>query len=138
MVSLRAIRPKRFRVIDPIRTETEVRAGIRIYLEEVKQELQNDYNKVPPGRTYKRKGYSGGVRGGWKISVPSHNYGLLINDVPWAVYVQGPFGGGRGKGSRQARNMRSRGWQSITEVSRRTRKHFEQLMNRAVHPRVIG
>lgn len=133
-ISLRAIRPTKFRLIDPAKTEQEIRGGLRQYLNEVKTILQADYGKVAPSPNYTRTGKTGA---GWQVSVPSHNYGELTNVTPYAVFVQGPFGGGRGIGSRQTRLNRSKGWQSITDVARSTSKRYAQIMNRSIQPRIL-
>lgn len=133
-VYLKAIRPKKFKVIDPGHVSTELRAAMRLYLNQVKLELIADYAKVPPGKTYIR---TRDLARGWKIRIPSDNFGELTNSVRYAVYVQGPHGGGRASGSRQAAFHRRRGWQSVSDVARRTRKQYVQLMNRAVRPRIL-
>lgn len=76
---------------------------------------------------------------GWlnaEISVSADGgEGILINRVPWATVAQGPRGGGRGPGARQSQLMRKLGWQSITDVTRKRAKLYQQIMNRAVQGR---
>lgn len=88
-----------------------------------------------PSRRYKRTEI---LKKSWKIILtPDGTNGFLINDAkqkgrPYAVFVQGPVGGGRGIGQRQTRLNRSKGWKSITDVTRARRKEFTTVMNRAV------
>lgn len=138
-ISLRAIRPKRFQLIDPIRTQVNVRRGIRRYLERVRDDLREGYDTVPEDYTkYKR---TDELYYGFRIVIDANGQGgTLYNDAKdkrgraYAVYVIGPKGGGRGIGERQSQLQRRRGWPSITDVARRNRPLFKQLMNRSISP----
>lgn len=129
-VVLEVIRPKKYQLVDPQLVRSAVRRNMRQYLEEVKSILEYDYHLVPPGRTYIRT-YN--LQLGWEVHVYNDGAsGALTNDTPYAVFVQGPRGGGRSEGQRQSQMQRSRGWQSITDIARTTRPRFIQLMNRSV------
>lgn len=103
---------------------------MRRYLKGVAKEMENYPAKVNPGgyqRTFQ-------LQEGWRnpiINVSADgSVGELINPVKWAVYAQGPKGRGRGKS--QTRLMASLGWVSITDVTRKNAKRFQQIMNRAI------
>lgn len=105
---------------------------MRRYLQGIAKEMEKYPPKQNPGgyrRTHK-------LQEGWRRAIirvsADGATGELINPVPWAVYAQGPRGGGRGRGQRQTRLMRSLGWTSITDVSRKNAKRFQQIMNRAL------
>lgn len=74
----------------------------------------------------------------WRTVVaPDASYGLVFTDPgnpasKYAVFAQGPRGGGRGIGARQTRRMRSLGWKSITDVARERAKQYPTVMNRAL------
>lgn len=105
---------------------------MREYLNQIKDELNKGYQTVPESPRYYR---TFNMYTGWITKV---NYngseGELINIEPYAVYVVGPRGGSRGKGERQSRMQRERGWEGITDVTKRTKKNFVFLMNRAYGP----
>jgi hypothetical protein len=129
-VTLQAIRPSRFDLISPERTQANVRRSMKRYLNEVKKILQENYNTVPTSPNYTR---THDLQQGWEVSVsPDGSQGFLFNETPYAVFVQGPKGGGRGTGSRQTAAMRNRGWLSISDVARVTRPRFNELMNRSI------
>lgn len=105
---------------------------MRRYLRGIAKEMEKYPPKRNPGgykRTYR-------LQEGWRNPIiriaPDGSYGELLNPVSWAVYAQGPHGGGRGKGQRQTRLMRSLGWTSITEVTHKNAKRFRQIMNQAL------
>lgn len=127
-VSLKAITPKKFQVIDPTKTTLALRKEMTAYLELVKKQLQ-DYpaqKRFKYVRTYN-------LKRGWSIIIsPDGTDGMLVNGIKYAVYVQGPRGGGRGRGEAQLARMRKLGWPSITDVARRTRPLFPTVMNRAL------
>lgn len=136
-ISLRAITPKRHLIGSPQSIKNNLRKEMVLYLLEVQAQMVQyppKQERSQSGRRYKRT-YKLGL--GWlapgAIDV-NHDgtNGTLINRVPYAVYAQGPRGGGRGKGNRQTTYMRRIGWQSITDVARKTRKRYATLMNRAV------
>lgn len=126
-ISLRAIRPRRFNLIDPLKTDIEARAGIREYLEHVKRQLQ-DYPPEHVGQRYVRT-YK--LQRGWKINIPSRYYGDLYNEMPYAGVVQGV------RGVQQVR-FRRWGWESITDIARRTAKDYHDIMNRRIRSGIIG
>lgn len=146
MISLKAIHPKRLQLVDATLTSARMRAGMKKYLELVAEEMQ----KYPPQRPKikysdkpwlrRRRRRTNKLKNGWKnpnaIKVSQDgSSGTLTNSVEYAVHVQGPRGGGREAYERQTQRSRDAGWQSITDVARRTRKEFVQIMNRSIQPR---
>lgn len=132
-VILKAITPKRVYKFDENKLKSDVRRNMTTYLNDVKRQLQ----QYPPQRnhTYQR---TERLKRGWQVLVTADgSEGYLINDVRYAVYAQGPRGGGRGIGARQTRLMHSLGWPSITDVARATRKNYVDLMNRAVKGQAV-
>lgn len=156
-VILQAITPKRMFVDTNVLTKS-IKANMKQYTDSVKEELQKYPPEVPPQqrmspgnrvraeqaaamrgeefsapgrwRRYKR---TKRLQGGWKsVVTPDGSQGFVFNDVKYAVFVQGPKGGGRGVGQRQTKLNRSRGWKSISDISRAKAKEFETLMNRSV------
>ena len=128
-VSLRAIRPRVFRVIIPTRVDIEARAGMREYLDEVKKIMQDNYETARSSPGYTR---TNRMRKGWKVRVPSNNFGDLINDVRYTSLVQGPNRNTTtGRVLQQAR-FRERGWLSISDVARDTKHRYERIMNRRI------
>lgn len=135
-VGIQVIRPRKFQVLNPERTKRNVSRGIRLYL----QTLAIEMAKYPPKRNpkgYKRRFI---LQKGWldpgaiKMS-PDGSSGTLINKVGYAVYAQGPRSHGERTpegGTRQTARMRRLGWQSITDVARRTRPRFKEVMNRSI------
>jgi hypothetical protein len=131
-LALQAIRPQKFQQLNPTRTAYNLRRSMRRYLQGIAKEMQKYPPQANPNgyhRTYK-------LHDGWAEAIihiaPDGSYGELINPVKWAVYAQGPYGGGRGKGERQTRLMRLLGWVSITDVTRKNAKRFQEIMNRAI------
>lgn len=138
MVSLRAITPKPRRLFDGTKIQRNASRGIRRYLEKVRDELREGYEKSPGSARYKR---TDELYNGFKIAIDSNGQGgWLINDATdkngklYAVYVIGPRGGGRGPGERQAAHMRKLNWPSITDVARRNAPFYRDVMNRAISP----
>lgn len=133
-IVLKAIRPKKFFLLNPARTRANVVRSQRRYLEGLRTELRSDYSKVSASQNYTRTGDLGA---GWKIEVSSDgSQGFLYNDVEYAAYVQGPrHVGGRGVGERQAAHMRKRGWRSISDIARANVKRYTELMNRSIQPK---
>lgn len=128
-VSLRAIRPRAFRLIVPTRVEVEARAGMREYLEEVKKIMQDNYNTARPSPGYTR---TNTMRKGWRVIVRSNNFGDLVNAVHYTSLVQGPNRNTTtGRVTQQAR-FRERGWLSISDVARNTKKRYARIMNRRI------
>lgn len=135
IISYRSITPKQFRLIDSRVVDRNLRDGMREYLEKVKKIMQDNYNTTQSPTVYKRT-YE--LQKGWKVYVRSNNYGDLINDATektgrrkqYAAYVQGPRTGGVGQ--RQTPFMRRRGWKSITDVTRETRRDFVKVMSRKI------
>ena len=135
-ISLKAIRPKRFNLIDPGRTIANIKKSQKRYLEEVKRQLNAGYSDVTPSPRYTR---TNKLRDGWIIEVSTDgSTGTLKNRAAHAVYAVGPRGGGRGRGERQAAFQRQRGWKSISDVARETRPRYVQLMNRSLSPHATG
>jgi hypothetical protein len=129
-VALRAITPQRIFRITPREIAPNLRVAMETYLREVRTQLRQ---YPPPSRQYQR---TFRLRRGWHINInPDGSRGELLNSTPYAVYVQGPRGGGRGIGERQTRRNRIKGWLSVTDVARLTRKRFDTIVNRAVKGR---
>lgn len=131
-LTLRAIRPNRFKQLNPQRSTQNVKRSMRRYLEGIAKEMEKYPPKRNPGgyqRTFE-------LQRGWKDPIitiaPDGSSGTLVNPVKWATVAQGPHGGGRGPGQRQSRIMRSLGWQSITDVTRKSARQYRELMNRAL------
>lgn len=136
---IKSIRPKRFTQVSPTLTASASRQNMKQFLEEIRQEMEENYLDVPPSSEYNR---TGRVLAGWsepdalQVSADG-SQGTLVNEVPYAVYVQGPRGGGRGSGQRQSSHNRSLGWKSITDVANAKRKQYLQIMNRAYKGGII-
>lgn len=128
-VSLKAIVPRTFRVINPARVEVEMRAGMREYLEEVKKIMQDNYNTAEPSPAYTR---TNKMRRGWVVAVRSNNFGELTNSVRYAGLVQGPNRPSVNERVRQQARFRRRGWKSISDVARETRHSYARTMNRRI------
>lgn len=68
--------------------------------------------------TYRRTGDLGR---NWRLRGPRRSGTRIIaeavNNIPYAVYVEGPRTGGRGQ--RQTDVMRRKGWQNVTDETRR-------------------
>lgn len=131
-IVLQSISTKRFASLDSARITGSVRTNMRRYLEAVKRIMQEDYGRVPPGKTYVRTGLLGDS---WVITVSADGAeGTLENTAEYGVFVQGPRGGGRGPGERQAQQLRSRGWKSISDVVRDQHASYVGIMNRSIGP----
>lgn len=137
-ISLRAITPKSRRIFDGTTIQRNASRGIKRYLEKVKEELQDGYNKAEVSPNYRR---TDKLYEGFHISIDANGQGgWLTNDAEdkngklYAVYVIGPRGGGRGQGERQSQLQRSRGWPSVTDVARRNAPFYKDVMNRAISP----
>jgi len=128
-VSLRAIVPKKFRVINPARVEVEMRAGMREYLEEVQKIMQDNYETAIPSPSYTR---TETLRKGWKVHVRSNNFGECVNAVRYAGLVQGPNRPAVNERVRQQARFRRKKWKSISDVVRETAKKYPQAMNRRI------
>jgi hypothetical protein len=128
-VSLRAIVPKKFRIINPGRVEIEMRAGMREYLEEVKKIMQDNYETAEPSPSYTR---TNKMRRGWRVAVRSNNFGELTNSVRYTGLVQGPNRPSVNERVRQQARFRRRGWKSISDVVRDTKHRYERVMNRRI------
>lgn len=134
-ISLKAITPRRLYRFEPNLTRKQARRAMEKYLEKVKYELQSGYRNVPGSPKYQRT-YN--LFDSFEITVnQSGTKGELINTQPYAVYVIGPRSGGRGIGSRQARHMRQRGWQSVSDVARKLAPEYRTVMNRSIQPRFV-
>lgn len=112
---------------------------------EVKKEMQ-EYPPVTPWKSvrntrgrgfnaYPRTGPRAGGRRtgryalGWaNPPVFTSDSFVLVNPVPYAVYVGGPKRGSHIPGKRQALHMKDRGWNSISDVGRAvTRRQLLRL-----------
>lgn len=104
----------------------DVQTGVDRWLRDFAFAVVREMQEYPPARPWKRPPpRSGPRRGGrrtgnygrtWGVSVRyTSNTVTITNPVPYAVYVGGPRKGGRGQ--RQARFMRDRGWKSISDVA---------------------
>lgn len=136
---IKSIRPKRFTQVSPTLTASAARQNMKQFLEEIREEMEQNYLEVPESDQYNR---TGELLAGWSepgaLQVNADgSQGTLVNEVPHAVYVQGPRGGGRGPGQRQSQHNRSLGWKSITDVANRKRKQYLQIMNRAYKGGII-
>lgn len=125
---LRAIRSRPTQRSNTL-VDAQARAAIREYLTEVMVEMK----KYPPQNSRSRYRRTYDLQKGWYIRSPSRYYGELKNDVYYATAVQGPRReGGRESGEHQSSRMRSYGWQSITDVSRRLAPKYVEVANRIV------
>lgn len=132
-LGLQAIRPKRFEVIDPARAAADLIRVNTQYALAVGKRMA----KYPPQRPtkYRRTGnYGRGWTAPGSINAKPNEV-TLVNRVGYAVYVGGPKGGGRGKGERQTKVMREKGWESISDAARQEVKNWEQLVNRSIRGR---
>lgn len=126
-LGLRAIRPRRLTLMDTARIRRNLPNQHRRYLLEVAKDMA----KYPPqeATSYRRTGDLGK---GWTapnaIKVWAEG-GQLVNRVPYAVYVEGPWPqSGHSVGERQTRVMRRKRWPSISDVARRTKKKYRNLV----------
>lgn len=136
---IKSIRPRRFTQVSPTLTASASKQNMKQFLEEIREEMEENYLSVPESQEYDR---TGKLLAGWSepdaLTVsPDGSVGTLVNETPYAVYVQGPRGGGRGPGERQSQHNRSLGWKSITDVANAKRKQYLQIMNRAYKGGII-
>lgn len=137
-VRLESITPKQ-RAIALQTTTRGLRQGMRQYLVEVRRELM----EYPPPKTPTTYTRTGELRRGWAeasldISADGTE-GTIVNEVPYAGYVQGPR---KFKGLDEdviggneviQTNMHAQtGWKSVSDVARKTAPRFRQIMNRRV------
>lgn len=131
-LGLIAIRPKRFNILNVDLVELQ-RVNTQFALDVGKEMAK--YPTQTPTR-YKRTGsYGRGwfAPGSIKAS-PSEV--TLVNRVRYAVYVGGPWPqSGRAKGERQTKVMHGKGWPNISDVARKEKKRYVQLVNRAIRGR---
>jgi len=133
-LGLQAIRPKRFELIDPRAVVTDLEKTNRQYALDVGKQMAY----YPPQRPtrYKRTGNYGR---GWTAPGAvraSATEVTLVNRVGYSVYVGGPWPqSGHDKGERQTKVMHGKGWKSISDVARDTKKNYVQLVNKAVRGR---
>jgi hypothetical protein len=149
-LSLKAITPKRLFKVNEAALTLNLRTNMESYLNYVRAQMQEDYNRVPertsnnykakpPIRKYKR---TNRLQRGWKVSpvgfVNGTMTGIVYNNVSYAGYVQGPNRTIESEARadleqvRQSRKLRKRGWRSISDVARQTRKRFDTVMNRSI------
>lgn len=132
-LGLQAIRPKRFEVIDPRAVTADLEKTNRQYALDVGKAMA----KYPPQKPtkYVRTGnYGRGWTAPGAIKATAAEV-TLVNRVRYSVYVGGPKYGGRGKGERQTKVMQQKGWPSITDVARETKRKYVQLVNKALRGR---
>lgn len=136
-VSLKAITPKRLRLIDENKLRVTLAYNMRSYLEYVRVQMQANYNSVAPSPTYTR---THALQQGWEIVEPvTAEQGTLVNNVRYSGFVQGPNrireSGDLGNDImrvQQSAAMRKRGWKSISDVARESKKRFKTVMNRSI------
>lgn len=130
-LGLQAIRPKRFEVIDTRAVASDLEKINRQYALDVGKQMAQ-YPPQKPTR-YKRTGNYGR---GWTAPGAvraSASEVTLVNRVTYSVYVGGPRQGAVGE--RQTKVMRGKGWKSITDVARETKRNYVQLVNKAIRGR---
>jgi hypothetical protein len=130
-LGFQAIRPKRYEVIDPRAVVSDLEKTNRQYALDIGKGMSK-YPSQKPTR-YKRTGNYGR---GWTAPgavKASASEVTLVNRVGYSVYVGGPLQGGVGE--RQTKVMRGKGWPSITNVARDTKKNYVQLVNKAIRGR---
>jgi hypothetical protein len=130
-LGLQAIRPKRFELIDPRAVERDLENTNRRYGLDVGKAMAK-YPAQKPTR-YRRTGdYGRGWTAPGAVRASAKEV-TVVNRVPYSVYVGGPLSGN--KGERQTAVMRKKGWPSITNVARETKRNYVQLVNRAIRGR---
>ncbi len=130
-LGLQAIRPKRFDLIDPRAVVSDLEKTNRQYGLDVGKKMA----AYPPQRptTYRRTGTYGR---GWTAPgavKASASEVTVVNRVGYSVYVGGPKQGNVGE--RQTKVMRGKGWPSITDVARETKRDYIELVNRSIRGR---
>jgi len=107
-------------------------------------DLHQSMAKYPPARPWKsRPPPRGPRRGGRRTGFLGRNWQVKVrregavvvevevsNKTPYAVYVQGPRRGG--KGERQTKVMRDRGWQNITTITQVVWRKHRAGLSRAI------
>lgn len=134
-LGLRAIIPKRLAVIDGRQVSRDVPIVLNAYAQRLRARLQKYPAQLPTVSGYRRTGDLGR---GWSAPGSLTIRGaemILVNRTAHAVYVQGPRPGGRRPGTRQAAEMRRRGWPNVSDVAREERKQFPVVANRAIRGR---
>jgi len=152
-----AITPKKFFNVNSSKLKLELRKNMKAYADSMVRKLQEyppqqtksktrlkDFETLKPGGTgrarspYKR---TQALHDGWKAYVaPDGSQGIVFNNavnkgrsVSYAFYVQGPHGRNEpSHGKRKRADNRSRGWKSVTDVARETKKEFTTVVNRAI------
>ena len=137
-IRLVAITPKHLRLIDDNQMLLNMSHGTEAYLNTVRKEMQSDYGRVPITPNYPVRTYA--LSRGWEIHMdPGGFSGELVNTTGYAVFVQGPrrHGGRTSSGHAQTAVMRRRGWRSITDVARETRREYIQMVNKSIKGSVL-
>jgi hypothetical protein len=130
-LGVQAIRPKRFEVIDPRAVVTDLEATNRRYALDVGKQMATYPSQRPT--KYRRTGnYGRGWTAPGAVKASAAEV-TLVNRVGYSVYVGGPKQGN--KGERQTKVMRGKGWKSITDVARETKREYVQLVNKAIRGR---
>lgn len=134
-VSMKSITPRRLFKMNGPAFVSASRANMRLYLKTVAIQMR----KYPPQQGNSNYVRTGLLKEGWSDASIQVNAdgseGTLINPVEYAGFVQGPRRHGERteeSGSHQSDRNRKLGWESITDVARRTRPYFENLMNRSI------
>lgn len=132
-LGLQAIRPKRLAPVNTARVLADAQRANKQYGLKVAAKMQKYPSQEPTD--YVRTGdYGRGWTAPGAVKATPHEV-TVVNRVKYSVYVGGPKGGGRKKGERQAAVMRKKGWPSITDVARETKKDYSDLVNRAIRGR---
>lgn len=127
MLRVRAITPRRL----PMATNTEDLARRALGQLGFAGDMVRDMADYPTQQptTYRRTGTLGRE---WTFSGPARTptgIGVLVyNPVGYAVYVEGPRNGPRGR--RQTAVMRGKGWPSISDVAERLAKKHGVTLSR--------
>jgi hypothetical protein len=147
---IQAITPKKFFTINKGQFKQQLRQNLNDFSKIAIAKLQvyppqqtksktrvKDFETLKPGGTGRaRSGYkrTGELRRGWKRIIRPDASGVIIYNnavnkgrhVSYAIYVQGP----RGRGQRP--DFRRRGWVSVTDVARETKKDFATVAIKAI------
>jgi hypothetical protein len=141
-LALRAILPRR----SVVPAQAAARAGVSRFLRDFAFEAARQMAEYPPARPWRSRPPRRGPRaGGRRTGFYGRGWGVGIrltptsaevsNSASYAVYVGGP-NPGQGKGRRQARALRARGWKSVSDVAPVLRRRYNaQLLLRYVMSR---
>lgn len=130
-LGLQAIRPKRFELIDPGAVVADLEKSNREYVLKVGRQMA-DYPSQRPTKYVRTGDYGRGWTAPGAVRA-SATEATLVNQVPYSVWVGGPNPSHGQPG--QTKDMRKRGWKSITDVARETKREYVQLVNKAIRGR---